>query len=46
LSKQPSKANSDFEKFELRKLDDVEVKGKYQVEFSNRFATLESLDEF
>jgi hypothetical protein len=26
-------------------LDDVEVKEKYQAEISNRFATLESLDE-
>jgi hypothetical protein len=29
----------------LKKLDDVEVKEKYQVEISNRFAALESLDE-
>jgi hypothetical protein len=29
----------------LRKLDDVEVKEKYQVEISNRFAVLENLDE-
>jgi hypothetical protein len=30
---------------ELRKLSDVEVKEKYQVEISNRFAALENLDE-
>jgi hypothetical protein len=29
----------------MRKLNDVEVKEKYQVEISNRFAALESLDE-
>jgi len=35
----------DLERCDLKKLDDVEVKEKYQVEISNRFATLESLDE-
>jgi lipoate-protein ligase A len=35
----------DLERFDLRKLDDVEIKEKYQVEISNRFAALESLDE-
>jgi hypothetical protein len=35
----------DLERFDLKKLDDVEVKKKYQVEISNRFAALESLDE-
>jgi hypothetical protein len=38
----------DLERFELRKLDDVEVKEKYQVQISNRYAALgnsnESLD--
>jgi hypothetical protein len=34
-----------LERFDLKKLNDVEVKEKYQVEISNRFATLESLDE-
>jgi hypothetical protein len=29
----------------LKKIDHVEVKEKYQVEISNRFAILESLDE-
>jgi hypothetical protein len=29
----------------LKKRDDVQVKEKYQVEISHRFATLESLDE-
>jgi hypothetical protein len=37
--------NSELERFDLKKLDDVEVKEKYQVEISNRFAALESLDE-
>jgi hypothetical protein len=35
----------DIERFDLKKLNDVEVKEKYQVEISNRFAALESLDE-
>jgi hypothetical protein len=35
----------DVERFDLKKLDDVEVQEKYQVEISNRFAGLESLDE-
>jgi hypothetical protein len=29
----------------VKKFDGVEVKEKYQVEISNRFATLESLDK-
>jgi hypothetical protein len=29
----------------VKKLDDIELKEKYQVEISNRFAVLESLDE-
>jgi hypothetical protein len=35
----------DLERVDLKKLGDVEVKEKYQVEISNRFAALESLDE-
>jgi hypothetical protein len=35
----------DLERFDLKKLDDVDVKEKYQVEISNRFATLESLNK-
>jgi hypothetical protein len=34
----------DVEWFYLKELDDVEVNEKYQVEISNRFAALESLD--
>jgi hypothetical protein len=37
--------NFDLERFDLKKLDDVEVKKKYQLEISKRFAPLESLDE-
>jgi hypothetical protein len=37
-----ARQNSDLERFDLKKLDDVEVKEKYQVEISNRFAALES----
>jgi hypothetical protein len=44
VSKQ-ARQNSDLERFDLKKLNDVEVKEKYQVEISNRFATLESLYE-
>jgi hypothetical protein len=40
-----AKQNSDLERFDLKKLDDVEVKEKDQVEILNRFAALESLDE-
>jgi hypothetical protein len=32
----------DLERFNLKNLDDVEVKKKYQVEISNTFATLDS----
>jgi hypothetical protein len=32
----------DLERFDLKKLDDVEVKEKYQVEISNRFVALEN----
>jgi hypothetical protein len=35
----------DLERFNLKKLNDVEVKEEYQVEISNRFAALEILDE-
>jgi hypothetical protein len=44
VSKQ-ARQNFDLERFDLKKLDDVAVKEKYQVEISNRFAALESLDE-
>jgi hypothetical protein len=37
--------NSNLERFDLKKLNDIEVKEKYQVEISNRFSALESLDE-
>jgi hypothetical protein len=35
----------DLERFDLKKLDDVEVKEECQVEISNRFEVLESLDD-
>jgi hypothetical protein len=35
----------DLGRLDMKELDDVEVKEKYQVEISNRFAALESLDE-
>jgi uncharacterized protein YjiS (DUF1127 family) len=44
LSKRARK-NSDLERFDLKKLNDIGVKEKYQVEISNRFADLESLGE-
>jgi hypothetical protein len=40
-----ARQNFDLERFDLKKLDDVEVKEKYQVEISNRFAALESLGD-
>jgi hypothetical protein len=33
-----ARQNFDLERFDLKKLDNVEVKEKYQVEISNRFA--------
>jgi hypothetical protein len=35
----------DLERFDLKKLNDIEVKEKYHVEISNRLVNLESLDE-
>ena len=32
------------ERFNLRKLSELEVKEKYQIEITNRFAALENLD--
>jgi hypothetical protein len=40
-----ARKNFDLERFDLRNLEGVEVKEKYQVEISNRFAALDSLDE-
>jgi hypothetical protein len=40
-----ARQNSDIERFDLRKLGDLEIKEKYQVEISNRFSALENLDE-
>jgi hypothetical protein len=37
--------NFHLERFYLKKIDDTEVKEKYQVEISNTFAVLESSDE-
>jgi len=34
-----------MEVFNLKKLNDVEVKKQYQVKISNRFAALENLDD-
>jgi hypothetical protein len=35
----------DLERFDLKKLSDIEVKEKYQVKISNIFAALVSLDD-
>jgi hypothetical protein len=35
----------DLERFDVNKLNDIEVKEKYQVEISNTSAALESSDE-
>jgi hypothetical protein len=40
-----AKQKFDLERYDLKKPNDVEVKEKCQVEISNRFAVLESLDE-
>jgi hypothetical protein len=34
-----------MERFNLKKLDEIEVKEQYLVEISNRFAALENLDD-
>jgi hypothetical protein len=34
-----------MEMFNLKKIDDVEVKAQYQVKISSRFAALEILDD-
>jgi hypothetical protein len=40
-----SKAKIYFERCDLKKFNDIEVKEKYKVEISDRFAALENLDE-
>jgi hypothetical protein len=35
----------ELEGFDLKKLDDIEIKEKHQVEILNRFANLERVDE-
>jgi hypothetical protein len=40
-----ARQNFDSERFDLKGSNDVEVKEKYQVEISNRFAVLQNLDE-
>jgi hypothetical protein len=40
-----ARKNFYLERFDLRKIDHLEVKEKYQVEISNRFAVSQSLDE-
>jgi hypothetical protein len=41
----PAMQKFDLERFYLKKLNDVEVKEKYHVEISNRFAALKSSGE-
>jgi hypothetical protein len=40
-----ARQNFDLERFDLEKLNDVEVKEKYQVEIPNRYAALKTLDK-
>jgi hypothetical protein len=35
----------DMKRFDLRKLNDAEVKEQYQVKITNRFAALENIDD-
>jgi hypothetical protein len=35
----------DGERFNLRKLNDLEIRKQYQIEIKNRFATLENVSE-
>jgi hypothetical protein len=44
VSKQ-ARQTCDLERFDLKKLDDVEVKEKYRVEILNIFSALENLNE-
>ena len=44
VSKQASR-KSDEERFNLRKLNELEVRKQYHIEISNRFATLENLSD-
>jgi hypothetical protein len=37
--------NSDMQKFDLRKLNDAELKEQYQVKITNRFAALGNCDD-
>ena len=37
--------NSDGGRFNLRKLNDLEVRKQYQIEITNRFAALENVSE-
>jgi hypothetical protein len=43
VSKQAAQ-KSDGERYNLRNLNELEVKDKYQIEITNRFAALEDLD--
>jgi len=43
ISKQAAQ-KFDGERFDLRKLNELEVKEKYQIEITNKFAALESLN--
>jgi hypothetical protein len=40
-----SRAKFDLERFDLRKLDNTEVKEKFQVKISNKSAALENTDK-
>jgi hypothetical protein len=44
VSKQGAQ-KSDGERFNLRKLNDLEVRTQYQIEITNRFAALENLND-
>jgi len=44
LSKQASQ-KFDVERFNLRKLDELEVRKQYQIEMTNRYAALENLSD-
>jgi hypothetical protein len=41
----PARRKCDLERFDLKKLNDIEVKEKYQVKISNRFAAVDNLYE-
>jgi hypothetical protein len=41
----PAAQKSDVERFNLRNINDLEVRKQYQIKISNRFSTMENLSD-